>query len=266
MWLKVDDRFPEHEKVFVAGALLGRGGTGRVLAVWLEAACYAARNLTDGFLPLRFVETMRHDRNPLQVGKALVEARLWEHARGGYRIHDYHDYNPTREEAEAFREMKARAGREGGLISGRRRQAKAEVNAKQNLKQNRSTCFASACEADEADGQANAKQTAKQNSSSRARDPVPVSVSQEEKDGAAAAARSPSNGHHPSVRVLEALIRREGLPVEVADGLTEADLAESVKVAAARSGVPYDGESVAKAIESERFKRRHGLRKKTCET
>lgn len=63
----------------------------------------------------------------------------------------------------------------------------------------------------------------------------------------------------PDVRLLEALIRKEHLPVEPVNGYDEGDLVEVVKLAAARRDVAYDTESIRKAIESERYKQRRGL-------
>jgi len=51
MWLKVDDAFITHDKVMAAAeAIGGAKNIGRVVAVWLEAATYSSRNLTDGFV------------------------------------------------------------------------------------------------------------------------------------------------------------------------------------------------------------------------
>lgn len=106
MWVKVDDNFTEHWKLFEAGRHLGPSGPGRVAAVWLEGICYANRNLTDGFLPRAVVAKFKLDRRPLDVAvlMALPEVRLWEETATGWRIHDYHDHNPTAAEVKAKRE------------------------------------------------------------------------------------------------------------------------------------------------------------------
>jgi hypothetical protein len=51
----------------------------------------------------------------------LVEVGLWERAADGYRIHDYHDFNDTREEAIERQEVIREQRRKAGLASGKRR-------------------------------------------------------------------------------------------------------------------------------------------------
>lgn len=106
-WLKVDDQFCEHPKVLAVGPL----------AAWLHTCAlnYCARHLTDGFLPRAKVATLADfsgidfEGLPVEVGrlvKALLTARgdrgaLWSEVDGGYQIHDYLDFNPSRAEIES---------------------------------------------------------------------------------------------------------------------------------------------------------------------
>jgi len=115
MWVKVDDAFPEHRKVFVAARQLGPYATGRVLAVWLEAICWVNRQETDGIVPLEVVRTFRHDRDPLDVAGALVYAGLWNPCEGGWEIHDYHDYQFDGAKRANLSEVRAAAGRRGAM-------------------------------------------------------------------------------------------------------------------------------------------------------
>jgi hypothetical protein len=140
VWVRVDDRFPDHPKVAIAGARLGPYGTGRVIAVWGSLLCYVNHNETGGFVPDDLVRTWRHDKKPTQVAAALASpltateaARygleegqpcLWVRVDGGYRFHDYGVYQPTAEEIEAVRLVKVAAGRKGGQTSAERRRAK----------------------------------------------------------------------------------------------------------------------------------------------
>lgn len=55
--------------------------------------------------------------------------RLWERVSGGYQVHDFADYQPSREEVIALRATRAEAGRKGGLRSGSTRRSKGEANA-----------------------------------------------------------------------------------------------------------------------------------------
>lgn len=105
MWVKVDDGLPEHRKVFAAASDLGGPHNyARVISMFIQGSCYAARNLTDGFLPIAVVRRF-HDSNPAQLARSLVKAALWEHAEGGFQIHDYQEYNPL---ASTVKEKRAR--------------------------------------------------------------------------------------------------------------------------------------------------------------
>jgi hypothetical protein len=97
MWVKVDDGFVEHPKVITAAGHLGPNGVGRVAAVWLEAISYAARNLTDGFVPILIARKFITDRRPLEVLEvmALPDVRLMIKVPGGYRFHNYDRYQPS---------------------------------------------------------------------------------------------------------------------------------------------------------------------------
>src|SRR4030095_36670 len=97
MWIKLDDHFPEHRKLFAAARELGGGNaSGRGLAVFIEGVCVAARNLTDGFLPSQIVRKLHHDPRPIEVAHVLAkpEICLWHPVEGGWQIHDYDHYNP----------------------------------------------------------------------------------------------------------------------------------------------------------------------------
>jgi len=104
MWLKVDDSFIEHAKTIEAGARLEGGrGIGRVVAVWLEAALFCSRRLTDGFIPARVVARLLVDDAPLEVAEALVAVGLWTVEEGGYRFHDWLEYQPDAATVQARR-------------------------------------------------------------------------------------------------------------------------------------------------------------------
>lgn len=116
-WVKLDDQFYTHRKV--------AGMDYRMLpAVGLHilALTWCASQLTDGFVPRSQPARLAGDISELlpkaSVGllvSALLDAGMWEEADGGYQIHDYLEYNPSREEAlekrEAQREAKVAGGR-----------------------------------------------------------------------------------------------------------------------------------------------------------
>ena len=142
-WVKIDDHFDEHPKLAAVGPI----GWG----VWLAGLAYANRNLTDGFIPHAIAEGIGgrwrvripqgdgreqvwrinrssgmhgEDLESEWIAALLVQERLWEEVPGGYLIHDYADYQPTREEAQSLSVKRSEAGAKGA-------QAKHQQVAKQ---------------------------------------------------------------------------------------------------------------------------------------
>jgi hypothetical protein len=104
-WVKIDDGFLEHTKI--------QALSDRALRLHLAGLCSCARRLSDGKLSTLDVDVCR-----VVAGKAtpkhideLVQAGLWKHARGGYEINDYLDYNPPAERVKAERERWAEVKR-----------------------------------------------------------------------------------------------------------------------------------------------------------
>lgn len=118
-WAKVDDQFAEHPKVLA----LGRDRFA-AMGLWLLGLTYSSRYLTDGFIPAGALPSGTN-----KLASRLVAVLLWERVQDGYRIHDFSDYQPSREEAEKLRADRAEAGRKGGLRSGSTRSSKREANA-----------------------------------------------------------------------------------------------------------------------------------------
>ena len=92
-WLKVDDSFHSHPKVLAA--------TPAALGLWVVAGSWSGANLSDGFVPDHVLPRLLPDGALL--AQQLVSAGLWRRARGGYRFHDWADYNPKREDVEEER-------------------------------------------------------------------------------------------------------------------------------------------------------------------
>ena len=104
-WTKLSDDFASHPKVLALGQ-----DAPHALSVWVAGACYASRYLTEGFLPDAAVQGPGLTTDEARAAAAqLVRVGLWEPADGGYRVHDFLDFNPSR----AFYETKRRAGRDG---------------------------------------------------------------------------------------------------------------------------------------------------------
>lgn len=108
-WVKIDDQFPMHPKVVQSGPL--------GMAMQVAALCYCNRFLTDGFIPAGVVPTLINLAGQSEIWEQvvgrLVHLGMWEEADGGYRIHDYLKYQPSREDAIRERQQKSEAGRKG---------------------------------------------------------------------------------------------------------------------------------------------------------
>ncbi|MHB6907096.1 hypothetical protein [Streptomyces sp. DB-54] len=128
-WVRISDDFYDHAKFDAAGAL----GT----ALWVAGLAWCNRNLTDGFIPRRVAlrlldfedaaEAVQHaerhaggnavtndsdheDLGPLVARFAvrrLVAAGLWVEADGGYRVHDYLDYQKSADQIDSERKSNA---------------------------------------------------------------------------------------------------------------------------------------------------------------
>lgn len=122
-WIRIDDRFDEHPKLARVGPL--------AWGVWLAGLAYCNRNLTDGFIPYAKARLLAsfeviddqgriwtlsrtsgiagEDIDAEWVIGLLVEAGLWEPVSNeqgvltGYQVHDYADYQPSRDEVMAQR-------------------------------------------------------------------------------------------------------------------------------------------------------------------
>lgn len=98
-WVKLDDRFPSHRKV----ALL----SDRAFRLHVSAMCWCAENLTDGRIADRELALIAHVRNIKATAKQLEDAGLWDRTDDGWAIHDYLDYNPSRDQVQAERKKNA---------------------------------------------------------------------------------------------------------------------------------------------------------------
>ena len=115
-WFRLDDSFHSHPKVIAAG--------NEAVGLYVRCGSYAAQHLTDGFIPDE-IALLYGSR---ELAEVLVATKLWRRARGGWRMRDYLDYNPSRDDVSERRKVRAEAGRKGGLASGKAR-SKPEANA-----------------------------------------------------------------------------------------------------------------------------------------
>ena len=130
-WVKLDDHFPDHRK-------LAELGDYAPLCGWLYVCglAFCNRQLTDGRIPKAHVHRLasfRHigletgsigpadrpyatvgdDVTPEPLADLLVTVGLWEDQGDAYYIHDYLDYQPSKTEALALKETRAKAGMAG---------------------------------------------------------------------------------------------------------------------------------------------------------
>jgi hypothetical protein len=128
-WARFDDQMLDHEKIVAAGPL--------GFALHAAAIIYSNRTLSDGFVPAGRIDALislrgvyvesggpagggvgrrgarRVPADAQEIAEQLVELGLWAAVAGGWRVHDFLDFNPSRAEVEAEREKKREAGRAG---------------------------------------------------------------------------------------------------------------------------------------------------------
>lgn len=96
-WVRIDDGMPDSLKVAPLSDAAFRA--------YVTSICYCARSLSDGFVPAK--KAKEFSGRP-RVVQELTDATLWESGDGGFTVHDYLEYNPTRETVLAERD-KAKA-------------------------------------------------------------------------------------------------------------------------------------------------------------
>lgn len=109
MWVRVDDQLHSHPKVRAAWIACDAS-----LGLHLLALSYAGCFLTDGLVSEAFVAL-----NLPQAGRrrkaitALVDAGLWHPVEGGWHIHDFLNYNESRDKILSRRAADSRRKRNG---------------------------------------------------------------------------------------------------------------------------------------------------------
>ena len=124
-WVRLSDDFYDHRKFDRAGVL--------GIALFVAGLAWSNRNLTDGFIPRKtalrlldfedVVDAVRNaDHNGVTNGlhndaltpeitrnavQTLIDAGLWHVEESGYRIHDYLDYQASKEQVAAGRQSNA---------------------------------------------------------------------------------------------------------------------------------------------------------------
>jgi hypothetical protein len=104
----LQDNIAHHPKFLLAGQLIGgSAGASRALALWVAAIGYAREGLTDGVVHDAFLSTFALDSDPKKVANALTSrrVRLFHRVKGGYKIHDFTEYNGSADKLRRQREL-----------------------------------------------------------------------------------------------------------------------------------------------------------------
>jgi hypothetical protein len=121
MWTRLDDALLDHRKIFEAGDRLGsKDGPAVAFALYVVGLLWANKQVSDGFLPTAIVKRFPHVDKPLKVAAALAEAQLWEEVEGGYRIHDFHEFNYSAQQVQERRRIERDRRRRNGSAVGHR--------------------------------------------------------------------------------------------------------------------------------------------------
>lgn len=105
-WARFDDNFPDHPKV--------EGLSDAAFRLHVSGICYSARYLTDGYIPAGKVSRLVPAFSDAALDE-LLDRKLWVY-RGReqiYSIHDYLQWNRSRDKITAERERKRAGGRRG---------------------------------------------------------------------------------------------------------------------------------------------------------
>lgn len=143
-WVSIDDGAPDHRK-FLRLAEEEKDNGAAAVTLWWAALCYANRQKArDGFIPSAKITALWPfpAKVALAAAAALVRVELWAVVSGGYKIHDYTEYQLSAEKLAARIEARREAGRLGGQRSGEARRAKqSEAETKQVLHENEALAF-----------------------------------------------------------------------------------------------------------------------------
>ncbi len=112
-WVKLDDQAPRNAKLLKAGPAAAW--------MWVCGLAYCQAHTTGGFIPTVAVPMLgiRGSERSHRLVKVLVKCRLFDRKVGGFVVHDYLEFNESREEAIARKAelsaKRAASGRKGGL-------------------------------------------------------------------------------------------------------------------------------------------------------
>jgi hypothetical protein len=92
-WFNADSKMYAHPKPRQAGL--------EAMGLWLVCGTYASDNLTDGQIPLWYIQSWPRG---LKLAGNLVAVNLWTKTSDGYQFNAWDEYQRTREQVLADRE------------------------------------------------------------------------------------------------------------------------------------------------------------------
>ncbi len=131
-WARIDDNFFNHPKVRKAGK--------DAVIFHMAALCHSNAFTTDGFIAedmLELIAIQAFQRKANGLADRLVECGLWDSIEGGYLIHDYLEYNYSKQQVEEIKSKRSAAGKQGGRPT-KANEKQNESKMKANIKQSES--------------------------------------------------------------------------------------------------------------------------------
>lgn len=88
-WVKLDDQVPLHEKMLKAGPA--------ACWLWVCGIAHGQAKLTDGHISDLALPMIGVPKGYKDLAETLCRVGLFERVDGGFKVHDYHDHNDSRE-------------------------------------------------------------------------------------------------------------------------------------------------------------------------
>lgn len=114
-WARFDDNYPNNRKV--------RPLSDAAYRLDSSAICWSNANLTDGFVRDDELEVVSDVKKPRPAVEELVLRGRWDKTEAGWQIHDFLDYNPSREQVLAERAKAAERQRKAREAARAKREA-----------------------------------------------------------------------------------------------------------------------------------------------
>ena len=133
-WARIDDNFFSHPKVRKAGK--------DAVILYMAALCHSNAYMTEGYIAdevLGLIGVQAFQNQPKKAAEKLVQCGLFIRVEDGYLIHDFLEYNYSREQIEELKAKRAAAGKLGGRPPKQKQtESKLKANENQNALQTES--------------------------------------------------------------------------------------------------------------------------------